>query len=54
MSLPHTGNLDAKVKGVICHFDGDKWTTDDAELSGILNDATDNSPKTHFSIQELV
>ena len=53
MSIPYTGRLEAVVNGVPCHFDGDKWLTADAELTLLLNDATDSSPKTHYTIQEL-
>jgi len=52
MSLPHTGQLEAIVNGVACQFSGDAWTTPDAALTAALNDATDSSPKAHFTIDE--
>ena len=53
MSIPHTGKLTATVNGDTCQFDGDRWTTPKPQLTAALNDATDSSPKTHFSIQEI-
>ena len=53
MSVPHTGKLTATVNGDTCHFDGDRWTTPKPHLTAALNDATDSSPKTHASIQEI-
>ncbi len=53
MSIPHTGKLTASVNGIDCSFDGDTWLTSDSELTKLLNEVTENSPKTHFSIREL-
>jgi len=53
MSAPHTGKLKAIVNGIDCRFDGNEWTTADTELTMRLNDATDSSPKMHFTIYEL-
>ena len=53
MSIPHTGKLIATVNGDTCHFDGDRWITPKPHLTAALNDATESSPKTHYSIQEV-
>lgn len=53
MSIPHTGELTAIVNGFTCRFDGDNWITPSADLTAILNDATESTPKTHYSIREI-
>lgn len=53
MSIPHTGNLEAKIRGVHCQFDGDIWNSPDGDLAGRLNEATAAVPKTHFPIEEI-
>ena len=50
MSVPHTGKLEARIKGHRCHFNGNEWTTPDPELTAFLNEETENSPRTHYSI----
>lgn len=53
MSIPHTGKLTAIVNGDICQFDGNRWVTPKPHLTAALNDATESSPNTHYSIQEI-
>lgn len=47
------GKLSAIIRRTPCQFDGDTWTTPDADLTDLLNDATDTTPKTHSGIKEL-
>jgi hypothetical protein len=53
MSVPHTGKLEARIKGHLCQFNGNVWTTPDPELTALLNAARHGSPVTHYSIDEL-
>ena len=53
MSLPHTGQLEASVNGVPCHFNGDVWTTPDSKLTARLNDELAFVPKQHATIEEI-
>lgn len=53
MSVPHTGKLKARIKGQLCHFNGNVWTTPDPELTALLNEETQHSPKMHYSIDSL-
>lgn len=48
--MTHRGNLIARIAGFPCTFDGDTWTCPDPDLAAQLNEATANSPKTHFTI----
>lgn len=51
MSTPHTGTLRVEIDGLTYSFDGDRWAGgDDASR---LNEITDESPKHHYSIDEL-
>ncbi len=53
MSIPHTGHLEAKIKGKDCRFDGDLWTCPDSGLEADLNLVTNRVAKTHLSIKEV-
>ena len=53
MSLPHTGQLEAIVNGVRCQFNGDVWTTPDAELAARLNAEMESVAKHHATIDEV-
>ena len=53
MSYPHTGKLEALVNNLPCHFDGDVWTTPDAQLTAQLNTVTKVLPKTDCTILEM-
>ena len=53
MSLPHTGQLEAIVNGVPCHFNGDAWTTPDAALTARLNAEMEFVAKHHATIDEV-
>ncbi len=53
MSLPHTGQLEAIVNGVSCHFNGDVWTTPDSELTCLLNEMTAQVVRHHYTIDEI-
>ena len=53
MSLPHTGQLEAIVNGVPCHFNGDVWTTPDAGLTARLNAEMKSVVKHHATIDEV-
>jgi hypothetical protein len=47
------GKLTAIVRRTPCQFDGNTWSTPDLELTALLNDATDRTPKTHTGIRDL-
>ena len=53
MSLPHTGKLEAIVNGVPCQFNGNVWTTPDAELTKLLNGMMEYVVKHHATIDEI-
>jgi hypothetical protein len=53
MSLPHTGQLQARVLGVSCQFNGDEWTTPNPKLTAILNGKTKSLIKQHYTIEEI-
>jgi hypothetical protein len=64
----HTGKLRAIVRGIECAFDGNTWSTPEADgdrdhtsrmlcvridLIADLNQATRSTPKTHTGIRDL-
>mgnify|MGYP000974677856 CR=1 FL=1 len=53
MSLPHTGQLEARIKGHLCQFNGDVWTTPDPELTELLNGEMEYVAKHHATINEI-
>jgi hypothetical protein len=53
MSVPHTGHLEASIRGAVFVFDGDVWSGPDETVLCLLADTTAKTPTTHRSILDL-
>lgn len=53
MSVPHTGQLSATIRGNGCDFNGEVWSTPDPALTQLLNLETAIVPKHHSDIREI-